>query len=70
MTKICLRRSKPLVTGAIYRPPSEGDVNQEVHISGDFNCNMLKKTGLSSSIHDICNLIGATQLITEPTRVT
>ena len=49
---------------------SKLDVNQEVHICGDFNCNMLKRTGLSSSIHDICNLIGATQLVTEPTRVT
>ena len=89
-TKICLRRSKPLVIGTIYRPPGKGkdlvkmgeimsymseiksklDVNQEVHICGDFNCNMLKRTGLSSSIHNICNLIGATQLVTEPTRVT
>ena len=78
-TKICLRRSKPLVIGAIYRPPGKGkdlvkmgeimsymseiksklDVNQEVHICGDFNCNMLKRTGLSSSIHDICNLLGS-----------
>ena len=49
---------------------SKLDVNQEVHICGDFNCNMLKRTRLSSSIHDICNLLGATQLVTEPTRVT
>ena len=49
---------------------SKLDVNQEVHICGDFNCNMLKRPGLSSSIHDICNLIGATQLVTEPARVT
>ena len=49
---------------------SKLDVNQEVHICEDFNCNMLKRTGLSSSIHDICNLIGATQLVIEPTRVT
>ena len=32
---------------------------QELHIFGDLNCNMLRRTALSSMINDICNTIGA-----------
>ena len=43
---------------------------KEIYIFGDLNCNMLRKNGLSSIINDICNTLGAVQLINEPTRET
>ena len=66
--KICLRRLRPLVTEAIYRPSGKGrdlamrkeimsdlseiksklEANQEIHICGDFDCNLLKPTFLYS----------------------
>ena len=51
----------------IHRRLGQG---QELHIFGDLNCNMLKRTALSSMINDICNAIGTSQLINEPTRIT
>ena len=42
---------------------------KEIYIFGDLNCNMLRKNGLSSIIN-ICNTLGAVQLINEPMRET
>ena len=43
---------------------------KEVHIFGDMNCNMHKKNALSSITNDICNTLGASQIINSSTRET
>eukprot|EP00794_Sanderia_malayensis_P002896 gene2896-3347_t len=43
---------------------------KEVHVFGDFNCNMLKSNALSSLVKDTCNIMGGAQLIKNPTRET
>eukprot|EP00794_Sanderia_malayensis_P021030 gene21030-23083_t len=43
---------------------------KEVHVFGDFNCNMLKSNALSSLVKDTCNIMGGAQLIKIPTRET
>lgn len=86
--KLCLKRSRPIVVGSIYRPPRNGkDIEateavlryldelqkefrsmKEIHIFGDMNCNMHKKSALSSLINDICSTLGASQIIKSSTR--
>ena len=44
--------------------------NSEVFILGDFNCDMLKKNLLSSTISDLCKDKSLTQHVKSPTRVT
>ena len=90
-TKICFKRTKPIIIGSLYRPPRRQNVlgnmkdlqkyltetksklgqgHKEIHLFGDFNCDMLRVNGLSSAIKEICNAISASQLIEEPTRIT
>ena len=44
--------------------------NSEVFILGDFNCDVLKKNLLSSTINDLCKDKSLTQYVSSPTRVT
>ena len=75
-TKICFKRTKPIIIGSLYRPPRRQNVlgnmkyfqkyltetqsklgqgHKEIHLFGDFNCDMLRVNGLSSAIKEICN---------------
>ena len=90
-TKICFKRTKPIIIGSLYRSSRRQNVlgkmkdlqkylietqsklgqgHKEIHLFGDFNCDMLRVNGLSSAIKEICNAISASQLIEEPTRIT
>ena len=44
---------------------SKCDNGSEINILGDFNCDMLKKTTLSSTVNTVCNALLVTQLINQ-----
>jgi len=80
---ILLPKSKPILVGVLYRPPSQlnflnffsvrlnnlsDNNNQEIYIMGDINID--KKSPLAKEYNEICCLHGLKQLIRLPTRIT
>ena len=61
---------KDLQKYLIEKQSKLGQGHKEVHLFGDFNCDMLRVNGPSLAIKEICNAISASQLIEEPTRIT
>ena len=80
---ILLPKSKPILIGVLYRPPSQlnfldnfsdkldiisNNNNQEIYLLGDINID--KKSPLAKQYNEICCLHGLKQLINTPTRIT
>jgi len=80
---ILLPKSKPILIGILYRPPSQPNFlnnlseklniisnnnNQEIYLLGDINID--KKSPLAKQYNEICSLHGLKQLINSPTRIT
>ena len=81
--ELLLPRTKGILVGACYRPPSCGNFlpkleqalskvepGKELFILGDINIDASRSSSLLSRYVDTLGLFGCTQLISEPTRVT
>ena len=82
--EILLPKTKPIVTGIVYRPPDQSSFlthfesimnkirsDVEIIILGDFNICFKKKSHcLYGNYSKVLNMFGLKQLITSPTRVT
>ena len=80
--ELLLPKSKPILCGTVYRPPTQSDffshlesvyssinIGMETIILGDFNVDIIKKCHLYSMLTSFCNLFNFHQLISEATRV-